>query len=64
MTNQVLFSQLINGKSRDIQKLLKYFNGKTTSAFNLFSFSDVLPIIFVLYLKDLPVSTPADDDLH
>ena len=29
-------SQLINGKLRDLQKLLKYFNETTTSAFNLF----------------------------
>ena len=27
--------QLLKGKSRDLQKLLKYFNGITTSAFNL-----------------------------
>ena len=48
-------SQLINGKSRDLQKSLKYFNGATTSASNLFSLSGVLPIIFVLYSKDLLV---------
>ena len=42
--NQVLFQ----GKSRDIQKLLKYFNGLTTFGFNLLLSASVLPIIFVL----------------
>ena len=45
-------SQLIKGKSRDLQKLLKYFDGATTSAFNLFPLFGVLSIIFALYLKD------------
>ena len=49
-------SHLINDKSRDLQKLLKYFNGTTTAAFNLLSLLSVLPIIFVLYLKDLLVT--------
>ena len=48
-------SQLINGKSRDFQKLLKYFNGTTTSAFNLLSQSGVLPII-CLKLESLLVT--------
>ena len=44
-------SQLINGKSRDLQKLLKYFNGARTSASDIFLFG--LPITnFVLYSKD------------
>ena len=47
--------QLINGKSRNLQKLLKYFNGKTTSASDILSLFGVLPISFVLYLKDLLV---------
>ena len=38
-------SQLINGKSRDLQKLLKYFNGTTTSVSNvLLSFAVLLPL--------------------
>ena len=43
------FKQLINGKSRDLQKLLKYFNGTTTSASNVLLSSGVLPINFALY---------------
>ena len=42
-------------KLTDLQKLLKYFNGTTTSAFNLFSLSGVIPIIYILYSKDLLV---------
>ena len=49
-------SKLINDKSRDLQKLFKCFNGTTTSAFNLLSLSGVLPVIFVLYLKDLLIT--------
>ena len=48
-------SHIINGKSGDLQKLLKYFIGTTTSAFNLLALSGVLPITVVLYLKDLLV---------
>ena len=40
--------QIINGKSRDLQNLRKYFNGTATSTFNLLPFFDVLAIIFVL----------------
>ena len=50
-----VISQLLNGESRDLQKLLKYFNGTTTSASNIFLSSGVLPITFVLYSKDLLV---------
>ena len=46
-------SQLINGKPRNLQKLLKYFNG--TSASNVLFLSSGVPIIFVLYSKDLLV---------
>ena len=46
-------SQLINGKSRYLQKLLKYVNGTTTSVSNILLSSDVLPISFVFYSKDL-----------
>ena len=46
--------QLIKGKSRNLHKLLKCFNG-TTTAFHVILSSSVLPIIFVLYSKDLLV---------
>ena len=36
-------------------KLLKYFNGTTTSASNILLLFGVLPINFVFYLKDLLV---------
>ena len=38
-------SQLINEKSRDLQKLFQYFNGTTTSASNILLLFGVLPII-------------------
>ena len=41
--NSSSISQIIKGKSRDIQKLFKYFNKTTTSAFNLLLVSGVLP---------------------
>ena len=53
MTDQVLISQLINGKSRYLQKLLKFFNGTTTSTFNVLLSFGVLPINFVLYSNNL-----------
>ena len=46
-------SQLIHGKSRNLQKLLKYFNGTTTSASNILSLFGVFPIIYIRYLKNL-----------
>ena len=50
--NSSSISQLIiNGKSSDLQKLLKYFNGTTTSATNIVLSSSVLPIYLVLYSK-------------
>ena len=46
-------SQLVNGISKFLQKLLKYFNGITTSTFVNESLScGVFPTILVLYLKD------------
>ena len=48
-------SQLIKGKSKLFQKLLKYFNGTTISVSNVLLSAGVLPIIFVFYLKDLHV---------
>ena len=47
-------SELINSKSRNLQKLLKYFNKQHFWVWsNVLLSSGVLPIIFVLYLKDL-----------
>ena len=44
-------SQTIKGKSIDLQKLFKYYNGTTTSVPNVLLLSYVvLPIIFALYL--------------
>ena len=48
-------SQLIISKPRDLQKLLKYFNGTTTSVYNVSLSACVLSIIFVLYTKYLLV---------
>ena len=47
-------SHWLKEKSRNPQKLLKYFNG-TTSAYNVLSSAGVLSIIFALYSKDLLV---------
>ena len=49
-------SQLMTGKSRDLQKLLKYFKGTATSAFNILLSSGVLALNFVLYSKDFLVT--------
>ena len=40
----------------NLKHLLKYFKGTTTSAFNVLLSGGVLPIIFVLYSKDLHVA--------
>ena len=45
-----LISQLINGTSRFLQKLLKYFKGTSTSTFSVPS-APVVPVIFCLNLK-------------
>ena len=49
-------SQLIKGKSRNLQKLLKYFNGTTGSVSNVLLLLGMPPIIFILYSKDLLVA--------
>ena len=46
-------SQLIYGKWRDLQKLLKYSNETTTSVSNMLLPTGVHPIIFVLSSTDL-----------
>ena len=45
----------MKGKLTNFEKLLKPFEGKTTSVLHLFKQTGVLPIIFVLYSKDLLV---------
>ena len=52
MTNQALF-QLIKGKLRDLQQLLKYFNVTTTSVSSVLLLAGALPVIFVFYSKYL-----------
>ena len=44
--------QLIKWKSRDLQKLLRYFDKTTTSVSNLSKIVDVFLVIFVLCSKD------------
>ena len=44
-------SQLINSKSWNLQKLIKYSNGKTTSATNISLSSGLFPSNFVSYWK-------------
>ena len=46
---KLYFTQLIKGKLRDLQNILKYFHGATTSASDLFKMSDVFFVIFVLH---------------
>ena len=46
---------LTKGKSKDLKRLLKYFNGTETSVSNMVLLIGVLPIIFVLHSKDLLV---------
>ena len=46
---------LIKGNSRDLQKLIKYFNGTGTSVSIVLLSADVLPFVFVLYSKNLLV---------
>ena len=48
-----LTSQLINGISRVLQKLLKYFNGTVISTFFVLPAAGVFPVIFILDLNDL-----------
>ena len=45
-------SQLINGISKLLQKLLKYFKGITTTFVNESLFCGVFPTVLVSYLKD------------
>ena len=47
-----LTSQLINGISRVLQKLLKYLNGTIISTFFASPSLGVFPIIFILDLND------------
>ena len=45
-------SQLINGISRVLQKLLKYFNGTIISISFVLPSAGVFPVIFILDLND------------
>ena len=47
-----LISQLINGISRALQKLLKYFNSTIISTSFVLPPAGVLPVIFTLDLND------------
>ena len=47
-----LTSQLINGISRVLQKLLKYFNGTIISTSFVLPAAGVFPVIFILDLND------------
>ena len=47
-----LFSQLINGISRVLQKLLKYFNGTIISTFIILTSAGVFSVNFILNLND------------
>ena len=48
-----LISQLINGISRVLQKLIKYINGTDISTFLLLSLLGLFPVILILGLNDL-----------
>ena len=47
-----LISQLTNGISRVLQKVLKYFNGTIVSKFFILPSAGVFPVIFTFYLND------------
>ena len=47
--------QLLKNKSKDLQKLITYFNRTINSATNVFLLAGVLRDTFALYLKDLLV---------
>ena len=47
-----LISQLINGISKVLQKLLKYFNGTAISISYVLPAAGVPPVIFILDLND------------
>ena len=47
-----LTSQLINGISRALQKLLKYFNGTVISTSFVLRSSGVFPVIFIFVSND------------
>ena len=51
-----LTSQLINGNSRVLQKLFKYFNGIIISRSFVLPLAGKFPVIFILDLNDLESS--------
>ena len=52
MLKMRLISQLINGISKILQKLLKYFNGAAISTSFALPSAGVFPVIFILDLND------------
>ena len=48
-----LISHLIYGKSRDLPKLLKYFNGTTTSASSIFLLFGMLSLLILSYIQKI-----------
>ena len=52
MLKMRLISQLINGISRILQKLLQYFNGTAISTSFALPSAGVFPVIFILDLND------------
>ena len=59
-----LIWQLINGISRVLQKLLKYFNGTGISIFFRLLLAGVFPVILILDLNDLEFTIWSDDSSH
>ena len=51
-----MVSQLINGISRALQKLLKYFNVTAISTSLVLPLAGIFPVIFILDLNDLESS--------
>ena len=59
-----LTSQLVNGISRVLQELLKYFNGTIISTSFVLPSAGVFPVIFILDLNDSePVKLPFGSSL-
>ena len=52
MLKKSLTSQLINGVSRVLKKLLKYFNGAIILTSFVLTLGGVFPVIFILDLND------------
>ena len=57
-----LTSQLFEGISRILQKLLKYFNETIISTLSILSLLSVLPVTFALKLNGSVVSAPLNSE--